>query len=107
MDSAKTSDTRPRRWWRYSLRTLVIVVAIFAIAAGWWTQRARWWRCRLANGGDPDVFWTRLLVLSETNEHSFEKNATLDIWPGEDEGSQNGWVWVRRGRTLRCVTPDG
>jgi hypothetical protein len=96
-----------RKWLRYGLRTLAALVLICAIAAGWWTQRGRWWRYRLANGGDPSVFWPRLLALSDIEDHSFDKEADFDVWPGIHEGSQNGWVWVRHGSTLRGVTPDG
>lgn len=102
-----TATSTRRRWLSFTLRTLILIVVICAIAAGWWTQRGRWWRYRLANGGDPAIYWPRLLALSETEQHGFEVELPIDIWPGSENGSHNGWVWVRGGNVLRCVTPDG
>ena len=61
LDAQKSPAIPRRKWLQYSLRTLIVIVAACAIVAGWWTQRGRWWRYRLANGGDPNVYWPRLL----------------------------------------------
>lgn len=40
MSDTKQQPKRKRRWLRYSIRTLLIVVTIFCVALGYWVNRA-------------------------------------------------------------------
>ena len=93
-----------RRWLQFSLRTLMLVVTVFAIGVGLWTLRDRWWKYRLTSGADPQTAWSHLLDLSGIESRNSEEQP-LNIWPQDGDG--DGWVWVRHGDTLRCVTPRG
>src|SRR5262249_44064480 len=41
LETKPNEPARPRRWWRYSLRTLVVVVTLFCIWIGVLANRAR------------------------------------------------------------------
>ena len=61
------TETKPkRRWFRFSLRTLFVLVTIIGIAAGWVTYQLNWIRERHSAGKwvvqNYDVAWGNRLV---------------------------------------------
>jgi hypothetical protein len=39
-------EKKPRRWFRFSLRTLLAIILILSLALGWFTTQLRWKRDR-------------------------------------------------------------
>jgi hypothetical protein len=101
----ETHATR-RRWTTFTLKGLAIGVAVVAIIVGVLSQRGRWYRNRLGNGGDPAYYFPTLMALSELEEHESDQ-AEFHVWPSQNHTYSEGAVWVRHGSTLRCVKPDG
>ncbi len=94
-------DEKPRRWFRFSLRSLFVVVTLVALLAGWVASSLNWIRDRrdfVGEGGEmnaiihtqpgqfveaPSLLWVfgeegaQFLVLSTDDESDFRKAQRL------------------------------
>jgi hypothetical protein len=82
LNEPKMTDTKPkRRWFRFSLRTLFVMVTIIGVAAGWAGYQLNWIRQRHAfiSNSPPKIVG----LVAGRNDPTFKSPWTLNLF-GEE-----------------------
>jgi hypothetical protein len=108
LGNEKAVRTPRRRWLRFSLATLLLLVTLSAVGAWLFTNnRDRWWVMKLAQPETADAAWQKIVEINKWEPFHFDKGRPIEVWAQHPVSILPGYVWVRQGDSLRCVSPHG
>jgi hypothetical protein len=92
---------------RFSIRTLLVTLTLFAIGLGVWFARGRWLVSTLIDNGNHKPSWHSILRYNGLDpETNYLRGQPKGVWRVTD--SKNSIVWVMtKHNSLTAISPDG